>query len=51
MTGPDAHALEAALAPLAADPRYQCARSEASLEDVFMSLMDDNNQNSQRGEA
>jgi ABC-2 type transport system ATP-binding protein len=48
VTGPDAQALEQALAPLAADARYECARSEPSLEDVFISLMDDNN-NSARG--
>jgi ABC-2 type transport system ATP-binding protein len=40
VAGPDPTALERALAPLRADGRYRCERSAASLEDVFIDLMD-----------
>jgi ABC-2 type transport system ATP-binding protein len=39
VSGRDAAALEAAIAPYRADPRLKWERSEASLEDVFIDLM------------
>jgi ABC-2 type transport system ATP-binding protein len=39
VTGEDAAALESALAPLTADPRYEVVRTEPTLEDVFINLM------------
>jgi ABC-2 type transport system ATP-binding protein len=40
VVGIDAAALEAAIAPFRADPRYQWQRSHATLEDVFIHLME-----------
>ena len=39
VSGRDATALEAAIAPLRTDPRLRFERAEASLEDVFIDLM------------
>jgi ABC-2 type transport system ATP-binding protein len=39
VSGMDAAALERAIAPYRADPRWRWQRSEASLEDVFIQLM------------
>ena len=39
VAGDDAQALDAALAPFLEDGRYRWARSEPTLEDVFISLM------------
>ncbi len=41
VTGEDAAALEAAIAPYRRDPSLQWARAEAGLEDVFIDLMRD----------
>ena len=43
VTGRDAARLEGALAGLRADARYRVERIEATLEDVFISLMQDSN--------
>jgi ABC-2 type transport system ATP-binding protein len=40
VTGLDATALDAAIAPFKADPRYRWQRTNATLEDVFIHLMD-----------
>ena len=40
VTGLDATALDAAIAPFKADPRYRWQQTNATLEDVFIHLMD-----------
>jgi ABC-2 type transport system ATP-binding protein len=40
VTGPEPLALERSLAPLQTDSNYRCVRSEPTLEDVFINLMD-----------
>ena len=40
VTGPDATVLDAAVAPFKADPRYRWQQTNATLEDVFIHLMD-----------
>jgi ABC-2 type transport system ATP-binding protein len=47
VSGHDAAALEAALAPARAAPHLTCMRTEPSLEDVFISLMQDAKDNVQ----
>jgi ABC-2 type transport system ATP-binding protein len=46
VTGEDEAALEQAIAPFRADPGFAWRRAEASLEDVFIHLMPDRNDNS-----
>jgi ABC-2 type transport system ATP-binding protein len=51
VSGRDADALEAAIAPYRADARFKWERSEPSLEDVFIDLMGRAQDNFQRPAA